>query len=276
MLDTLDRIRELRTRTSLTLARICNDLKNAPSEKRFTNAWLKQLQNDKNLYHDGWYSPPPHGIICKFGQSSDNYESLRQPSFRDAKSWPRDDVFYSSEDIALLYASPVDKETRLIGDFGLSVYSGSSKGIQDYIENVLTTTIYIANHAQSGMTFHELYAYAVDHGKNKGLFDSNVISTTDPAGMNIGHTIPLGIAGKGYEETKEAIRKSRVFINAQETLSIGNNMAFTFEPRFSAPGFPDILFHMTILFRNGERYICHDYEPIFRLKNMEKFIRHLP
>lgn len=282
MHDVLDKIAALRKQTSDALVRTWSNLSGRRpfSEKACADGWLNELHTIENICEDGWYAPPPHGIICKFGQSHDTYAALNQPSFRPPQAWPSDGIFYGEDDIALLYASPVDKATGLIGDFGINIYNDARKDIAEHLENVLLATLHIARHARPGMMFNELYGHAISHGIHMGLSADNVESATDIAGVNIGHSVPFSFEDSAPlpppNETKEQIRKSRIFINAEEKFMIKKNMAFTLEPRFSSGGMPGVLFHMTIIFKDGQRHICHNYAPVFELAKMENLIRHLP
>ena len=45
------------------------------SESQFRDFWLSELRTHKELFPDGWYTPPPHGIGVLFG----NQMAFRSP-----------------------------------------------------------------------------------------------------------------------------------------------------------------------------------------------------
>lgn len=286
MRDALLRIRDLRRDTGYAFAKAYQELVHSPfSELDLKDRWLRHLQTHLHFHDHGWYSPPPDGIICSFGKVSDNYAALRTPSFRTPSSWPAQ-TEHDVEDISLVYASPIDRASNLIGDWGLSIYSGSKSDIKEHFENTLRATLYVAQSARSGMSFKELYTIALETGMRHGLSSTNVQSISDKVGTNIGHTIPLSYAdtpnhekienAKSNDERRDAISAARIFINDKETKVIEDNMAFVIEPRYSTDKYPDILFHMTLIFINGEKEICHEYRPALEVAGMQHLMLYLP
>lgn len=286
MNEVLRRIEELRVYAGQCLAQSFEIARRENlSEKALTDLSLAYLRRNKDLFEDGWYAPPPHGIITVFGKKDDNFKKVSQPSFRPESEWPQDSRYYDDEDIVLFYASPIDRITGLIGDFGLNLYSGSNKEIREHFENVLRATLHIASQAKIGMSFSELYQLAIEYGKTCGFYN-NIESSADITGTNIGHTIPLSFPddqthaaiaqAKDYEEIKEAIRSYRVFVNAACDQRIQSDMAFTIEPRFSTDTMPNTLFHLTMIFENGEKRICHGFEPIMQQASMDYLLHLLP
>ncbi len=287
-MNILHRIEDLRNITGECLARAYDTLdKNGPfSESSLAAVWLSELRQAGQFYHDGWYAPPPHGIICTAGKQSESFAALNQDSFRKESTWPKADRIFNDDDILLAYASPIDHRTNLIGDFGINIYRGNDTQIRAHLENVLHTTLFVAAHAKADMPFCDLYEYALQHGKKAGLSSANVKSITDANDTNIGHTIPLSFShdpasqkipyAKSYDDIKEIIRTGRKFINSQQTQTIEENMAFVIEPKFSSENMPDILFHMTVIFENGEKRICHGYKSIFEMTGQDYLEKLLP
>ena len=286
MTSRLKRIQALREQTGFCLAKAFDKISQKSfSENALTQAWLSELRKHPEIYDDGWYAPPPHGVISVFGKSVDGFVRVNQPSFRPESEWPRDGKFYNPDDIILAYASPIDRDTSLIGDFGLNIYNGDDKSIRDHFENVLRATLYIAEYARVGIEFCELYEFAMTHGTRQG-FSNNIESTTDTAGTNIGHTIPLSFesdpahgqinGARTYDDVKEIIRSSRIFVNGAEHQKIEPNMAFTIEPRFSTEKMPNTMFHLTMIFEGGEKRICHGFQPVMEQMNMGYLARFLP
>lgn len=229
--------------------------------------------------------PPPHGIITLFGKPEDHYKRVCESSFRPEHMWPRKDKFYDREDILAAYASPVHKETGLIGDFGMTLYVGSTKEIKEHCENVLQAGLYIARQAKVGMPFKELYQCGMDYGAKRG-FQNDIISSSDPTDTNIGHTIPLSwkedptheviSQSKNFKEIVAALRYGRKFINGQEVQRIAEDMAFTIEPRFSTGSLPQVWFHLTVILENGHRRIVHGFRPVFEQCGLGYLSRLLP
>src|SRR5436309_1790576 len=85
--------------------------KQSISEVLLRDVWLTEMRKNKNIFQDGWYDPPPHGIIVLFGDDK-NVERVNFKSVRPEKFWPRENIFLDKKNgIAFLYASPVDKKT---------------------------------------------------------------------------------------------------------------------------------------------------------------------
>ena len=103
--------------------------KQSISEVQLRDTWLAEMRRNSTIFPDGWYMPPPHGIGVLFGsahkESRMNYSHLRLPQV-----WPRSDIMLGGKnEMAYLYASPVDKSTGIIGDFGMVIYLGNDNKI---------------------------------------------------------------------------------------------------------------------------------------------------
>ncbi len=269
----LDIVKQSKLQTGQSLAQALKTLGEKPfSEQALSRVFKSEIAADSAFYEDGWYDPPPGGVISLFGKPEDNYTRICEPSFRPEHMWPRDDLLYNAEDMIAVYASPVHRETKIIGDFGLTLYKGSNIELRTHCENVLHGALHIAGQAKPGMAFRELYAFGMAHGESLG-FSNEIGSPTDVTGTNIGHTIPLSYKSdpthtviaqaKSFEDIREALRTGRKFINSVETQKIEPDMAFTIEPRFSCPPLPQTWFHLTVIFSQGEKQICHGFEPVF-------------
>lgn len=286
MSGVLQRVEDLKNQTGLALARLFDGLElSGISEKALATAWHETLQSDPALYPEGWYAPPPHGIIMVFGKPEDRYKRVCQSSYRTEPMWPGETRIYDEQDIISLYASPVDRQTSLIGDFGLNLYRGDDPEIKDHFKNVLQSGLHIASLAKVGMPFSDLYRAGMEYGRSKG-FSNSIDSYTDAAGTNMGHTIPLSYASdktidavarvRSFEEVQEALRTGRKFVSAEESQRIEENMAFTIEPRFATSSLPNTLFHLTVIFENGQRHICHGFKPVLEKFGMDYLLPLLP
>lgn len=282
----LQTIQDIKERTGRALANVLGrgDIR-VCSEQDLVQRWLSALQEGGVFYEDGWYAPPPHGVISLFGKPEDSYRRICIPSFRPETAWPLAERLYESEDVMALYASPVHRMTHLIGDFGLSLYAGRDRAMQAHFEDVLRVTLHIAKGGSPGMPFRELYQYAVDIMRAEGFLNS-IESSTDAAGTNIGHTIPLSFSGDPASEAVsgatdfagicDAISKGRIFVNGAEGYVIAEDMAFTVEPRLSRDGFPSAWFHLTVIFEAGEARIVHGFKPVFECLGLDRLLRMLP
>lgn len=251
------------------------------SESHLADTWLAELRHNPTFYEDGWYSPPPHGVISLFGKPADRFERICQPSFRPQSMWSMPDIYYDREDVIALYASPIHRPTHLIGDFGLTLYRGGNPELAAHCEKVLATTLAIARNTNPGMSFKSIYNMAMDMGQSVGLTNS-MASIADKTGTNIGHTIPLsyasdpthGMVGKAqnFDDLCWTLSAGRKFVNAQELQRVEDNMAFTIEPRFSSSKMPNIWFHLTVVFENGVQSICHGFKPIMQRFSMNSLL----
>lgn len=269
-----------------SLAKVLKDLlqKNQPiSEVDLRDKWLEELRKYKTIFPDGWYSPPPHGIIVLFGTDV-NVERVRPKSMRPKEYWPRKDIFLNLiNGVALVYASPVDKKTGIIGDFGLTLYFGKNKKLQNHLKNCLRITHQVFYHVKIGMRFSDLNNLIQKLLKSKGLVN-NISSSSDIVGTNIGHTIPtsykdwdkdeLMILNKNdWSKITNIISKKRVFINAKQKSKIKKGMSFTIEPRpymINDQKIPIVMFHTIVLIKhNNKKELLTNFDEIFRLIKMD-------
>ncbi len=278
-------VEKIKNQTGTAFAKALGAWPRPVSECDLAEAWLGALRGSPDLYEDGWYTPPPHGMVTLFGKKADRYKRICESSFRPEPMWPRQDLIYDSEDILAAYASPVHKATNLIGDFGLTLYAGPSQDIRAHCVNVLQTSLHIAQNARVGMGFNELYQFGIEYGASQGL-RNDIASPSDPTATNIGHSIPLSWAGdtahealaraKNFAEITHTLRYGRQFVNGVETQRIEENMAFTVEPRFSSGSLPQAWFHLTVIFENGNRRIVHGFRPVFETCGLDDLSRLLP
>ena len=126
--------------------------------------------------------------------------------------------------------------------------------------------------------------------KKKGLANQ-IISVTDPAKINIGHTIPstsvdwnkeekeiLKGGEKNWEMVKKLISKKRVFVNISKQWIIIPKVAFTIEPRpkkIDDRSLPTALSYHTIgiIKENGKKELITDFDSIFKLAGMNYMLK---
>lgn len=229
-----------------------------PSEPDFRDAWLRELRRAQALLPDGWYTPPPHGLTVLIAQPP-AYEILRSPSIRGQETWPSRDRRWDPECIVYAYASPVDATTGLFGDLAVVLYAGSNEKVARHVQDCRRLALDIAERAAIGMPFAALYADAVNHMQQRG-YANHIVSATDPAGTNIGHTVPHTETGRTprdvlgdveADKLSAGISAARVFVSPVETRPIEPGVVLTIEPRMSAPGLPTVGFHFLVAFHEG-------------------------
>jgi len=160
------------------------------SEASFGNLWLKELRKHKEIFPNGWYDPPPHGIIILFA-SDKNLRRLNFKSVRGEEWWPKKDIFMDRKSgLLLFYASPVDKKTGIIGDFQLTIYLGKNPKIIKLLKKNLNISKKLVNKISPKMKFKDITDIASGLLKKEGLINA-IYSASDPANFNIGHTIPF-------------------------------------------------------------------------------------
>lgn len=259
------------------------------SEIDLRDTWLLELRKNKNIFPDGWYIPPPHGITVLFA-TDNNFGRMRFKSLRKEESWPRNDIFLDKKNgFVLLYCSPVDRQTGIIGDFCLNIYFGKNNKIKDLLKKELFIIKQTFKLIKIGMRLSDLYFLVDNILKKNKLTNEWWISSTDPSGINYGHTVPMTNTSwsnkeleilrngeKNWQETLTLISKKRKFINRFEKTVIQSGTVITLEPRVCLQNHKDIpsaFFHTMILFRkNGEKELLTNFAEIFKIVGMDYLI----
>jgi hypothetical protein len=253
------------------------------SEVSLCNKWLEEMRKDNNIFSDGWYNPPPHGLSVLFG-TDDNFDRISPSTLRPPESWPRSDIFLNRRNgIISVYASPVNKKTGMIGDFGLTLYFGTNQQIKNHLKTCLSIDKKVFEYSQVGMQLSEIYNYTQKLFLAKSL-KNNISSPTDPTKTNIGHTIPASYENWSDDEIKlfqtnsdwkiicNAISKRRKFINFVEPLRIEPGMGITIEPRpqvINNPNIPMVWFHTMAFFGpDGCKEHITGFDELFKLVGM--------
>ncbi len=253
------------------------------SEADFAKGWHRHLKANPDIFPEGWYMPPPHGIEVLFG-TQEQVVRVSPKSARLKEFWASDDVYLDrSIGIAQAFASPVDRRTAMIGDFGLTLYFGNNKAMINHLKAVYNITLKIAHHIKIGMSLSEIFHYGHRLMAKYGV-KSDLSSPTDPTGTNIGHTIPfLGeemtkkeveiFESSDWNKIKGTISQKRRFLNKSEKLVFTPGMGVTVEPRPASPGnldIPTALFHTMVIFnKDGQKEILTGVEEIFRIAGMD-------
>ncbi|MFA6393535.1 MAG: hypothetical protein WCW25_01530 [Patescibacteria group bacterium] len=256
-----------------------------PSEIEIRDMWLSELRKNNAILPDGWYSPPPNGIGVLIGTDNDREASrLNYKSMRPEEIWPRDDVRLNTKNgIIYAYASPVDRETGIIGDFGVTLYFGKKKEIINHLVLCYGIVRQVFEYVESGMTFSQIAEYMKVLIGSLGL-NNEIEARTSPAPADdVGHTIPFIMENITEEETvtlasgnqnkiNKMISEKRIFVRAGEEQIVKKGMAFTIEPRpkvIGNPKIPMVSLHSICAFReNGKKELLTNFNQLFDLAGM--------
>lgn len=252
------------------------------SEAMLCERWLKKLREHSELYPDGWYTPPPHGMFVQFGTDVDPSRLYRETN-RPSEAWPRDDIFLDrSHSIINVYASPVDRETGMIGDFSTTLYFGRKPEVQSLLRQRLELEIDLFEAILPDMAPADIVEKALGLMADAGWHNA-IMSINDPAGTNIGHSFPASDTGWSKEEmaiissgdweaAANLISKRRLFISLAETSPIPPNFIYTIEPRPTVPDRPDLpmtCFHALAVWEDGRKQFVTNFDRLFTLAGMD-------
>jgi hypothetical protein len=256
------------------------------SELEFRDLWLKELRKHPSIFPDGWYTPPPHGISIIFS-SDKNFERTNFKSFRWEEFWPSNISFLDKKNgIIIAYASPVDKKTGIIGDFGLTMYIGKNNDIRDHFKTIINSKKEIFSHVKIGTTLGEIYDYAKSMFISLNLSNDWWVNITDPSGRNIGHTV-IGISPhlesketeslnkEKWETVSTMLSKKRIFVSPDQFFTIKPGDAFTIEHRLKPEtDLPIIWFHtIGMFYTNGKKELLTGFDKLFKLTGMNYMLK---
>lgn len=245
------------------------------SEAEVRDEILRMLAANKAFCPSGWYDPPSGGVAALFGAPPD-YERLKFQSLRDPDSFPGENRLFD-ESVGIVYVSPVDRATGMIGDTGLTLYRGKDAAIRDHIRASRDLLLVAAERAEVGMRFRDLYESSMQLFREKGNKMIGWMSTShDPMQINLGHTVPGSyddntIPLASFDETREAIRMRRVYINAVEEFAIPPTCAFTVEARLTDldARLPNCFFHVIVTFSEGGKKVLTNFDEVFKAIGMD-------
>lgn len=276
------RTRELAARTLAQTLREILGSREDVSETTLRDRWLEALRSSGDVYPDGWYTPPPHGMIVLFATDS-KPGRINHASYRSREAWAREEVLLDrKKGLAMLYASPVDRTTGMIGDFGVLLYFGSKPTIQEHLAHCLELEQMIVASIRSDAPLSQIAKRAQELMTERGLIN-NVQSITDPTGADIGHTIPAVTRGWTTEESrvfeqgdwgvaKDMISRARGWVNTTETMTAATAGVFTIEPRPSVVGradLPAVAYHTMVVVEAGRTRWLTGFDELFKLVGMD-------
>lgn len=267
----IDDLRRMRRFTSDTLADALRIAGDGASETHVRDVWL-------SLVGQGWYSPPPGGIILVAGEPP-LYERMNQPTFRPPDAWPAPGVYLNDDRLLYAYASPVDTQTGIIGDLGCSLYRGGDTLLREHLREVWRVTMAIIDEVAIGMSFPQLYERAQVIIADAGLVNI-VHSVHAGSSTDIGHVIPWSQGPPSAKEIEmlqsgddqrvaDLVSNKRRFINATDNFTITDNVAFTIEPRLRTDDRPMVGFHTVVAFERGQKHVVLEFDPLFELFEMD-------
>ncbi len=289
-LEICKQTRKFAARSLYTVLKKLLNSNNPISEVTLRDAWLAEMRKNKNIFPNGWYMPPPHGIIMLFA-SDKNLARVNFTNARFEESWARDDIFLDTRNgLIFVYASPVDKDTGIIGDFQMMLYFGDKAEIKNYLKQLYQLPQEIFNDIEIGMKFSEITSMAEKIMKKKGMTNQIVSLMYKRTTNVVGHTIPgfykewsksekalLKKGEKEWTQIKDMISKKRVYIKDDEDIAVTPGMAFTIEPRpkmIDKSHLPTSLgFHTIAIFKEDrEKELVTDFDQLFTLTGMDYMI----
>ena len=273
----IEAITKTKEKASEIVAKILTD-PFGKSEEEIKDEILSEIKNHDELFPFGWYDPPPGGVAILFDKKP--FTRLQFQNLRDQAYWPKNDLIFDKESVAIIYFSPVDKETKMLGDVGFTAYIGGDPKIKKHLRKCYELLYSVAEYAKVGMKFKDLAVYGKELFKNNGKTQKWITVLNDPErvrGINLGHTIPGSFEydasiGNSFEEIRENIRIERVFVDESENFTIPKTCAFTIEARLTDiknEHLPNSLFHFIVTFDSGEKRILENYDNIFKELGME-------
>lgn len=248
------------------------------SEIEISNNLLLEISNHKELFPYGWYDPPKGGVAVLFDEKP--FKRLQFETLRDPFYSPKENYLWEKESVGIVYISPIDKKTNMLGDIGFTVYTGENEEIKNHINECYKLILDIAEHAEVGMKFSDLSTYAkkkYDENHKVQKYTTLLVDPNKSRGINLGHTIPGSYEknfnfGKSFEEIKEKIRVGRVFVDMTEDFVIPETCAFTIESRLvdsKKEYLPNVQFHFIVTFDKRKKGILNNLESIYKSLRMD-------
>src|SRR3990167_1390121 len=188
MLELIDAIIKTRETVSDIFVKSLVNLE-GNSEVEIVKKILTEIKNHNEIFPEGWYSPPPAGVAVLLDQKP--FERLKYDSLRNPDFWPKENLRLEKETVGLVFFSPIDRKTNMIGDIGFTLYRGDNQKIKSHLRKSYAAILEIAKYAEIGMKFSELCSFADQSFKNKFKITKWAPISSDPnQSINIGHTIP--------------------------------------------------------------------------------------
>lgn len=280
ILTTIDTCSKLRSWMSEAILAALQSSR-AISEKALCQKLQDTLSSNHELHPQGWYDPPPSGLAALLA-SPPGYDRLKFDTLRKEKFWPQEAFTLDKDCVGIIYASPIDLRSGVIGDFGITIYLGKEKRILNHLSNCLNVLEIAIDQIEVGMEFRHVHDLTQKLISEHNLTNSRTITWTDKVGTNLGHTIPWSyeepntsekkiISSKNLKELRELISHKRINVNQQESFKIPKTIAFTLEARLESledPLLPNTFYHLIVSFKDGQKNVLANFNNIFQAIGM--------
>jgi hypothetical protein len=212
-------------------------------------SWCEALGAHEAASVNGWYDPPPQGIAVLSGLSRISFETLRNET-----SWPGEHVIDWETGALYGYCSPVNMSDGMPGDFAITLYFGTDPRIRTHFRAAYRATREVLAMACKESSSRALFLRSGEIFRATGLRNC-VVSYTDTTPLDLGHTFPVpkefGLDGARRldAEARDAIRRSRKFLNDDSDWDLRANGQFTIEPQLISTTdhtLPQVTFHYVL------------------------------
>ena len=218
------------------------------TEIQFRDIWLNNISLNTNMTKHGWYSPPPFGMAVLSAEDKQP-DRINFQSLRDRENFPSDRIINWETNLMYVYASNIDKELGLAGDFGITLYFGSNQLVIKHFKNCYHAVKKILLFLEKTNSSVELFNKSQEIFFEFGL-QNCIVSYTDKEPLDLGHTIPLietsWLTNDVTDLTIDYMKNQRKFINSSVDWNLNSVEQFTIEPRLKAineTDLPQISFH---------------------------------
>lgn len=232
------------------------------TELELKSTWIDNMKMEGELFTDGWYSPPPSGAAVLCG------DRVRFDALRNAYNWSGERIVDWHSDPVFFYASPVDRNTGLIGDCSMTIYMGGDERIRAHFSNCRRAARELFSELDSFGTAAELFE------RSQEIFEAHrlkslVISRTDDQPINLGHTFTrlegASEANVLTPEQKCILSSRRRFVNASASWCFENGIQFSVEPQLVSVDddeLPKVTQHYLVCKEPGGFIVCDDIDMI--------------
>ncbi len=254
-----------------TFSETLNELRgqSGVTEIGFRDAWRARLHADERLTTNGWYDPPAEGMAVLFADEIDVrrvcFESLRLEAFG-----PSNRVIDWERGLMYGYCSPVDRQTGLAGDFGVTLYFGTNSDMIEYFRKCSAVTQDLLAGIDSSMTSTALFQHSEKLFDAVGLRNT-IASVTDSVPLDLGHSMP-SVEVEAVAESrvlpqwaKDSMRASRRFVGTSSNWPLSDTFQFTVEPQLvdpERPESPKVSFHYVVSVRAGTVTVLREGEQL--------------
>jgi hypothetical protein len=252
------------------------------TEETIHAQWRQLLASHDTLLPEGWYQPPPTGMSVLIG-TPPHYHRTNFRSLRDPLTYPRPTIPLRNESLLFAYASPIHRDTGMIGDFQVCLYRGDDVEVRDHLAAAFDITAKLAAFAEPGMELRELHQHGERLARDYGLVNDTRSTSERPDLTNVGHTIPRSHNGPdgdlwpalGWQNMPtlaRAIRRGLVLITREQHMRISTTMALTIEPQLRSARGMQASFHVIVRFLDSVKSIDANLDALLANCGMTDFL----